>query len=547
MFARWRLSIPILSLAVVGCGGQSVVKYTDNPKLRSEIGDDRPGLQQLVRAAVLEQFGPTPSRLKVPEGVEFRAGGAYLARYFLEPGSEEAKSLAAGAVPAKALAMAEAGPNGNVKIAGGYALWRKHCLHCHGVQGDGNGPTADFLVPHPRDLREGKFKFTSTPSQSKPTRADLHRTIKEGLHGSSMPSFDALMTEDEIQQVLDYTIFLSVRGEAEVKLIQNAKQLAESLEAGQDVPAGKTLDELFSDGGFPSVAETIVQIGSDWTTAEAASGLPTVARTPPSDSSVIAGRNLFLNGQKLQCLGCHGVKADGTGASYIDRDIYNDVVFREHTFHRAVTGRFLKARNQKLQAEGHGHGHSAKAGEPADVAAYLKSSPVVVKYLFNPERWTKHPVADGDAPFGLATGEDVKAFGEFRKQLDSEEGAKALAAKAKELIPLIDDAEFQAFFRENITTLWVASHDEWGNPLRPANLNLGVYRGGRRPLDIYLRIANGINGSKMPQHGSVLQPAEIWDLVNFVLALPSRPELLDVPAAPTAPHSAPAAPVAANN
>src|SRR5205814_1632612 len=39
--------------------------------------------------------------------------------------------------------------------------------------------------------------------------------------------------------------------------------------------------------------------------------------------------------------------------------------------------------------------------------------------------------------------------------------------------------------------LWKNSLDEWGHPLRPANLQRGVYKGGRRPIDIYWRIAKG--------------------------------------------------------
>ncbi len=87
---------------------------------------------------------------------------------------------------------------------------------------------------------------------------------------------------------------------------------------------------------------------------------------------------------------------------------------------------------------------------------------------------------------------------------------------------------------------WKNSLDDWGNPLRPGNLNRGertVYKGGRRPIDIYWRIAKGINGAKMPAHFPTLEPEKIWDLVNFVLALPYDPALLDgakLPASPPA-------------
>ena len=88
--------------------------------------------------------------------------------------------------------------------------------------GRGDGPTASFLYPLPRDYRKGLFKFTSTPSGAKPHRDDLRRTIKNGLHGTSMPAFDALLAGPEIEQVIDYVTFLSMRGETELALIEEA-------------------------------------------------------------------------------------------------------------------------------------------------------------------------------------------------------------------------------------------------------------------------------------------------------------------------------------
>ncbi len=69
--------------------------------------------------------------------------------------------------------------------------------------------------------------------------------------------------------------------------------------------------------------------------------------------------------------------------------------------------------------------------------------------------------------------------------------------------------------------------------MQPRNLRLGIYRGGRRPVDLFRRIAMGIFPSAMPAHAAFtadgkmgtsdatkLQPHEIWALVDYVLALP---------------------------
>jgi hypothetical protein len=67
-------------------------------------------------------------------------------------------------------------------------LYREHCSHCHGITGDGMGPTAAFLNPYPRDYRPGVFKFKSTERADKPTHADLVRILHNGIAGTSMPS-----------------------------------------------------------------------------------------------------------------------------------------------------------------------------------------------------------------------------------------------------------------------------------------------------------------------------------------------------------------------
>ncbi len=58
--------------------------------------------------------------------------------------------------------------------------------------------------------------------------------------------------------------------------------------------------------------------------------------------------------------------------------------------------------------------------------------------------------------------------------------------------------------------------------IRPRNLRQGVYRGGQRPLDLYWRIRNGIEGTPMPGNDK-LKPEDIWHLVNYVQSLPYEP------------------------
>lgn len=99
-----------------------------------------------------------------------------------------------------------------------FGLYRKHCVRCHGVTGDGKGPAARLLDPYPRDFRLGKFKFKSTPIGTKPTRLDLARILRTGIPGTSMPSFRLLKDED-LEALIDYVIYLTSRGETERSLM----------------------------------------------------------------------------------------------------------------------------------------------------------------------------------------------------------------------------------------------------------------------------------------------------------------------------------------
>lgn len=105
--------------------------------------------------------------------------------------------------------------------AEGRGLFRKHCVVCHGVTGNGRGSTAAVQNPYPRDYRMGVFKFKSTPRGSKPTRADLTRVIAGGIPGTAMKKIPELSDED-VQALVDYVIYLSWRGEHERRQIDMA-------------------------------------------------------------------------------------------------------------------------------------------------------------------------------------------------------------------------------------------------------------------------------------------------------------------------------------
>jgi cytochrome c oxidase cbb3-type subunit 2 len=119
-------------------------------------------------------------------------------------------ALAALAGPAAARAT----PADPVAAARGHQTYDRYCISCHGVDGDGRGPTADWVEPRPRILTSGVFKFRSTPSSDLPTDADLLKTITTGLHNTYMPTWRAI-TEREREDLVQFVKTLSPRFSAE--------------------------------------------------------------------------------------------------------------------------------------------------------------------------------------------------------------------------------------------------------------------------------------------------------------------------------------------
>ncbi len=299
-------------------------------------------------------------------------------------------------------------------------LYREHCAHCHGVTGDGAGPTASFLNPYPRDYRMGIFKFKSTPKGQKPTHEDLKRILVNGIPGTAMPSF-LVLPENEIDALVHYVRYLSVRGEVERLLIDYATyELTPQTEPSEDDPNPPPEDRLVnleaSEEDQESQAEVIRSFVSEvtqkWLDAESlATEIP--APDPDRDlaKSEAHGRELFY-GPVANCIKCHGDSALGDGQT-TDYDDWT------------------------------------KELDPA-----------------NPE----------------------------------------LVAQYQKL---------GALKPRNI---------------HPRNLRNGVYRGGRRPVDLYWRLKNGIDGTPMPAvlmlpenapPGSKgLTEEDLWALIDYVRSLP---------------------------
>lgn len=194
----------------------------------------------------------------------------------------------------------------------GSQLYRVHCLHCHGVTGNGRGPTARWINPHPRDFRPMLFKFQSVDQiadELPPSRDDLLRTLRHGIEGTAMPSF-AVLPERELEALASYVIHLSIRGKVELEMIRSV------FDYNKDANKLTVADDFLDENKAPSEEKIGEQIASyaksrvgKWVKAQ--STPIKVAEYPYKPEqlkeSVLRGQDLF-NGKASKdiiCYTCH--------------------------------------------------------------------------------------------------------------------------------------------------------------------------------------------------------------------------------------------------
>ena len=62
--------------------------------------------------------------------------------------------------------------------------------------------------------------------------------------------------------------------------------------------------------------------------------------------------------------------------------------------------------------------------------------------------------------------------------------------------------------------------DDLGQPIHPANLRKGIFKGGNRPYDIYRTLLTGLNGTPMyPFAENLEDKRDVWTLVYYILSL----------------------------
>jgi len=299
------VSFGLLSLVGIGCREQSPVANQFEPNflfakateigLSKDEGELDPSLQD-SRALIAEWFG-TLENPKIPEVLK---DGDY----------------------------ADLISESNLKLAVGTSdspgIYVQQCVSCHGLSGQGRGNVAASQDPYPRDFRMGVFKFKSSPRSARPLKEDIEKTLRVGLSGSQMPIFNKL-SDQEIKALVDYVVFLSIRGEFERRLIQLSATELEG-ERLYDPQAEKSTLE----GQLSNASDALTQIADRWVQS-----IDAVEEFPRPDfpivgsetqenraellASIEKGKALFAS-EVASCAKCHGANADGKGNQLPDYD-----------------------------------------------------------------------------------------------------------------------------------------------------------------------------------------------------------------------------------
>ncbi len=287
---RRAVVVPLLTLLFVGCNRQPPQFKLDRiylQKLEDEYDAELfpPELRQKMVELLTDLFG-TPDDPRLPD-VDI-----------------------ADVLDIEKVKLAS-GPLSSDQSGTTFGLYRKHCVQCHGITGDGIGPTAPLLNPYPRDFRMGKFKYKSTPLGYKPTGTDLRYVVNKGLPGTAMPAF-RLLGDDEQDALVHYVRYLAIRGEVERDIMIYVADMDEDDWRGEESPF---VIEYIND-------EIVRPIVHKWRIASSKVTIPPPRPDYSAEeklASIERGRDLY-DGPTAKCVSCHGISQLGDGQT----DGYDD-------------------------------------------------------------------------------------------------------------------------------------------------------------------------------------------------------------------------------
>ena len=94
-----------------------------------------------------------------------------------------------------------AGPVAAQDADNGRVIYDKWCAECHGADGQGDGPAADYMLPRPRDFDQARYQIRTTANGELPTDADIMNILEVGMPGTAMPAWPNLSESDRLDVI----------------------------------------------------------------------------------------------------------------------------------------------------------------------------------------------------------------------------------------------------------------------------------------------------------------------------------------------------------
>ena len=362
------------------------------------------------------------------------------------------------------------------RVAEGAVIYIKNCVYCHGDNLDGNGHFAPAFNPRPAN-------FTDPGTIAMLQEGYLFWRIAKGGPGlpkesapwnSVMPAWEDRLSEEDIWKVIlylyDETGYQPRRWETQASL---SPPPARADDGGHGSPRGI----------WPPAQAEAQQTGD-----------------------VAGGKAIY----EKKCALCHGPdgKGDGPGAATLDP--------KPRDFTRGM---------YKIRT-------TASGQSPTDTDLFriitegmIGTSMPAWKVLPEKDRWNLVAYLKTFAPDKFK--EATKAA-DLPKEVAS---SKESLARGKEMFEAIECNKCHGSAGRGDGPSAPDLKDDWGNPIRPANLTKPwTFRGGGSVKDIASRLVTGLMGTPMPSFiDSVEKPEDIWHVANYVKSLgPDKPNFATI-------------------
>jgi cytochrome c oxidase cbb3-type subunit I/II len=227
---------------------------------------------------------------------------------------------------------------------------------------------------------------------------------------------------------------------------------------------------------------------------------------PRSDEWIAFGKEVY----ERRCVGCHGAKGDGNGAAatflYNQRPRnFNVGVFKFRLSQKPVPtdGDLLRTITRGVRGTAMPAWYELPLNDRLAVIQYIKyvlavdRSDATKPYAYFTEEPPGQPLYIGQPP---APSQDILAHGkdvwqsakcwECHGQIGKGDGEKAAGLK-----------------------------DDFGFPIRPANLTGGQFKSGPGVQDVFRTISTGLSGTPMPSYRDSLPETDRWALAYYILSL----------------------------